>query len=153
MKPCPARFGACTSNEEITTPKAKTVFRHQRLPGLQLEIKCIHADFIPPSFSKGNDYIQSIHVSKISIHVLYFAALQNAIRSLRSSYSFFEPLLQKSYIQQQEKLPLRTWLRMVLIWFLEKAKLFVIVDWEMPIVITVLLLIKFCYCLKLPRVA
>lgn len=38
---------------------------------------------------------------------------------------------------------------MVLIWFLEKAKLFMIVDWKMPIKITVLFLIKFS-CLELP---
>lgn len=69
MKPCPACFGACTGNKEIITPKAKTVFTLQRLPGLQLEIRCIHADFILPFFSKGNNYIRSIHVSKISIYV------------------------------------------------------------------------------------
>jgi len=52
-----ACFGACTSNEEITALKAQTVFTHKRLPGLQLEIRRIHAAFILPFFStKGTSY-------------------------------------------------------------------------------------------------
>lgn len=113
---------------------------------MQLEVRCIHADH-SLLFNKGKQlYLNHIHTESINKCEYCISLLRRKPKIIKvSERSYRAPLSngRKSYHMFMNAFNLIPW---------KKAKLFVIVDRDMPMKITALFLIKTSCCLELPRV-